>query len=87
MISDEEARRFAAGWIKAWNAHDLNAIVGHYAAGVEFFSPYVVQLTGDPSGRVQGGEALGAYFAMGLTAYPGVHFELLSGHFLKYDDG
>jgi ketosteroid isomerase-like protein len=31
MISHAQADRFATEWIDAWNAHDLDAIVAHYA--------------------------------------------------------
>jgi hypothetical protein len=78
VISDEDARRFAAEWIEAWNAHDLDAIVGHYSDDVEFFSPVVVRLTGDSGGRLQGKEAVRSYFTRGLEAYPDLHFELLA---------
>jgi hypothetical protein len=75
-ISDDDAHRFAAEWIEAWNAHDLDAIAGHYGADVELFSPFVVQLAGEPSGRLRGRDAVRSYFARGLEAYPDLHFEL-----------
>jgi ketosteroid isomerase-like protein len=77
MISDEQARQFAEEWIEAWNAHDLDAILAHYAEDVEFFSPVVVQLTGIPTGRLNGKEAVRSYFGKGLETHPGLHFELL----------
>ncbi|MFO1519661.1 MAG: nuclear transport factor 2 family protein [bacterium] len=72
LISD-----FAQEWIAAWNSHDLNRILSHYSEKVEFHSPFVVKITGDPSGTLKGKEALKAYFTKGLSAYPQLHFELL----------
>lgn len=73
----ERALQLAAQWVEAWNAHDLDAILSHYAEDVEFTSPFVVRLTGDPSGTLRGKAALGDYFSRGLAAYPDLRFELL----------
>ena len=40
------ARAFARDWVAAWNSHDLDRILSHYAEDVEFRSPFVVALTG-----------------------------------------
>lgn len=34
-IGPEDARAFASAWMAAWNAHDLDGIVEHYAGEVE----------------------------------------------------
>ena len=65
---------FAAEWIAAWNRHDLDAILWHYADDVVFTSPFAVRLTGD--GTVRGKDALRAYFAAALTRFPDLHFRL-----------
>src|SRR5437660_91789 len=59
---------FAADWVAAWNRHDLDAILSHYADDVVFTSPFAVRLTGD--GTVRGKPALRAYFAAALTRLP-----------------
>lgn len=69
------ASRLAQEWFEAWNRHDLDAILAHYAEDVEFQSPFITKLLGDPSGKIVGKEALRAYFAKGLQAYPDLHFE------------
>ena len=76
MITPETARRFANEWIDAWNRHDLNAILAHYAEGITFASPFAVKLLGAPDGVVVGVSALRAYFEKGLAAYPDLHFSL-----------
>ena len=50
---------FAAEWLAAWNAHDLERILSHYAEGVTFLSPVAARMTGN--GRVEGKAALRAY--------------------------
>ena len=70
------AHALAAEWVAAWNAHDLDAILAHYDEAVEFRSPFVARLTGDPAGVVRGRAALRDYFAAALAAYPALRFEL-----------
>lgn len=76
MPTEAAARQFAEVWLAAWNRHDLDTILAHYAPDVEFVSPYVANITGDPSGTIRGREALRAYFVRALGAYPDLHFEL-----------
>lgn len=57
---------FAAEWIAAWNSHDLDRILSHYAEDIVFESPYSVLFTGDPSGRVVGKAALREYWSRAL---------------------
>jgi len=77
MLTEQRARTLAAEWIDAWNRHDLDAILVHYAEAVEFTSPFVVRLLDDLTGTVRGKAALREYFARGLGAYPDLRFELL----------
>jgi ketosteroid isomerase-like protein len=77
MLSETEARQFADGWVLAWNSHDLNAVMSHYAPEVVLTSPSAAKLLSDPSGTVVGKEAVRSYFQRGLEAYPNLTFELL----------
>jgi hypothetical protein len=77
MLTDADADRFAAEWIAAWNSHDLDRILSHYAEDVSFYSPLVARLAGDDSGVIHGRAALRDYFARGLAAYPDLRFEPL----------
>jgi hypothetical protein len=72
-----EAPEFARHWIAAWNDHDLDAILSHYAADVVLISPTAARILDDPSGTVVGEAALRNYFRRGLEVYPDLHFELL----------
>lgn len=72
-----EALAFAREWIAAWSAHDLEAILSHYAAEVVLTSPVAAKILKDESGTVRGKAALRDYFRRGLEAYPNLRFELL----------
>jgi hypothetical protein len=77
MLSETEARQFASSWVQAWNSHDLDAVMSHYAPEVVLTSPTAAKLLNDPSGAVRGKEALRSYFNRGLEAFPNLTFELL----------
>ena len=77
MLNEAQVREFAEAWVKAWNAHDLEAILGHYAEDVVLVSPTAARLLGDASGTVRGITGLRSYFARGLQAYPQLEFELV----------
>jgi hypothetical protein len=77
LLSEAEFRQFAHHWVRAWNSHDLDAIVSHYAPEVVLTSPAAAKLLNYPSGTVTGKEAVRSYFERGLEAYPNLTFELL----------
>ncbi len=77
MLIEEEVRDFATHWIHAWNSHDLDEIMSHYAEEVVLVSPTAVNILNDPSGMVKGKDALMAYFKRGLEVYPNLKFELV----------
>jgi hypothetical protein len=67
------AQRFADDWYAAWNAHDLERILSHYAGDVTM-PPLVSGLTGSDEATIVGKEALRANFAAGLEKYPTLSF-------------
>ncbi len=77
MMDEQEARQFASEWVRAWNAHDLEQILAHYAQDVQFTSPFIVKLLGEPSGTIIGKDDLRVYFEKGLDTYPELRFELI----------
>ena len=77
MLSETDAQQFAHSWIQAWNSHDLDAVMSHYAPEVALTSPTAAKLLNDPSGTITGKEAVRSYFERGLKAYPDLTFELL----------
>lgn len=77
MITQAQVHTFAEHWVQAWNAHDLDEILSHYAEDVILVSPVAAKLLNDPSGTVSGKAALRSYFQKGLEVYPDLKFELL----------
>ncbi|MGB0063827.1 MAG: nuclear transport factor 2 family protein [Terracidiphilus sp.] len=72
-----DAKEFAAHWIAAWNSHDLDRILTHYAQNVILTSPVAARVLGDPAGVVNGIDALRSYFAKGLALFPSLKFTLI----------
>jgi len=75
-MNQEQAKQFVDQWIAAWNAHDLHAILNHYADEFEFYSPLIIQLNFNGSGCITNRKDLSDYFQAGLNAYPDLHFKL-----------
>ena len=48
----EEAQSFAAEWVAAWNAHDIDAVLAHYADDFTMTTPMIKNLLGIPSGTL-----------------------------------
>ena len=62
--------------MSAWNAHDLDAILAHYAENIEFSSPFAAKLVGDS--LVRGRPSLRDYFGRALRRFPDLHFSDLT---------
>ena len=77
MISREEAWKFAHDWLHAWNQHDVDLIMQHYADSIEFCSPVVEKVLGDPRGVVSGIDNLRDYFSKQLKNFHTLNFQLL----------
>jgi hypothetical protein len=77
LISRDEAKRIADRWIGDWNAHDLDAILSHYAEELEFTSPLIIERLGRADGTIRSKAELRAYFAVGVAPDSELKFELL----------
>jgi ketosteroid isomerase-like protein len=77
LMTEDEARSFAADWIEAWNSHNLDRIMTHYAEDLVLVSPVAAQLLNDPAGIVRGKDSLREYFQKGLNAFPQLRFDLI----------
>ena len=75
-LSDTQKRQLAQHWIEAWNAHDLDRIMEHYAADVEFEANTVVRRWHKPDGILRGVAELREHFRLGLELAPALRFEL-----------
>jgi SnoaL-like protein len=61
-------------WLDAWNRHDLEGIVAHYAEDIEFVSRSVVDLGMSATGSLSGKPALRRVFGAGLEVDPNLIF-------------
>ena len=77
MIDKTFAETFTNEWISAWNTHDLDRIISHYASELEFKSPLIVERYNDPTGTITTRDKLKEYFNIGLTNNTALHFELI----------
>jgi ketosteroid isomerase-like protein len=75
VLTPSDTSDFAANWIAAWNAHDLERVLAHYREDVKFTSPFAVTLEGIPDGTLHGVAELRRYFQGGLRAFPDLRFE------------
>ncbi len=75
MLTPAAAAAFVSEWIAAWNAHDLERILAHWADDAVFTSPLAARLLGG-DGTVHGKAALRSYWARGLAVNPDLRFEL-----------
>lgn len=78
VVDREFAEHFARDWIDAWNSHDIERVLSHYAEDFEMSSPVIVQVAGEPSGTLRGKDAVGAYWAKALALVPDLRFELVT---------
>jgi hypothetical protein len=75
-MNRSEAVAFAHDWIAAWNTHDLDRIMGHYAEELDFSSPVIQQRGISADGLIRTKPQLRDYFAGGLNSYPNLTFIL-----------
>lgn len=71
------AHAFAEQWVRDWNAHDIDALLEHFADDVVFTSPVAVRLLGG-DGVIRGKKALRAYWSEGIRLIPDLRFEVLA---------
>jgi hypothetical protein len=53
-VDHADAVAFADGWVKAWNSHDLEKVLSHFADNVVFTSPVAAQFLDDSDGVIRG---------------------------------
>ena len=76
MANVEDVDGFAREWIEAWNAHDLERVLAHYAPDVELSSPVAAERIPSSGGHIRGEAELRAYWEPALAANPDLHFDL-----------
>jgi ketosteroid isomerase-like protein len=77
LMDAQRCAAYAREWIAAWNSHDLDRIMSHYAEALEFTSPLVLQRRPDLDGTIRELAALRAYFAVSFQLFPALEFQLI----------
>jgi hypothetical protein len=70
-------KTFAEAWVRAWNAHDVEAVLDHFSDDVVFTSPVAARLLPETGGVVHGKAALRNYWATALARQPDLHFAVI----------
>ena len=76
-MEPSEAHEFAQGWLAAWNAHDVDAVLSHFADDVTFTSPIAARIVDGSEGVIRGKAALRSYWTEGIRLVPDLQFELV----------
>ena len=72
---DPEA--FADDWVRAWNAHDVEAVLAHFHDDVVFSSPVAARVLPQTGGVVRGKAALREYWLTALGVLPDLRFDVV----------
>lgn len=70
----DAAMEFATEWIEAWNSHDLDRIISHYAETLYYSSPLVLERMPGSDGVIRDRASLRTYVQTGLSKNPALHF-------------
>ena len=71
-----DPQTFAAEWLAAWNAHDVEAVLSHFHEDAVFSSPFAALVVPGSGGRLVGKPAIRAYWSAGIARVPDLHFTL-----------
>lgn len=53
-MTNDQARQFAEHWINAWNDHDPESVLSHYADDFEMTTPMIQRLLDIDTGTLRG---------------------------------
>jgi hypothetical protein len=76
-VNRDDAINHAQEWIDAWNAHDPERVVSHFADDVVISSPLAAQLRPGSNGVLRGKDVVLAYYRDGLARSDALHFTLI----------
>jgi hypothetical protein len=77
FMDHQHAQRFVEEWVRAWNAHDVDAVLDHFTDGAVFTSPVAAQLLEHSDGVLRGKPAIRDYWTRGIELIPDLHFEVV----------
>lgn len=71
-----DAEQFAREWVRAWNDHDIEAVLAHFDDAVVFTSPVALKVLPATGGVVHGKAALREYWTAALAGIPDLEFSV-----------
>ena len=72
-----ESKCYADQWVRAWNAHDIEAVLDHFRDDVVFTSPVAARVVPESGGVVRGKAALRDYWTTALSQQADLQFEVV----------
>ncbi len=69
-----DAVAFAEHWVNAWNAHDVEPVLRHFADDLVFSSPVAANLLPETAGIIRGKPALRDYWTRALQRIANLRF-------------
>jgi len=76
MMDADFAQRFVQQWLQAWNDHDVEAVLAHYAEDAVLHSPRVQMVLGLDDTVLRGHAELRRYWARALEISSDLYFEI-----------
>jgi len=80
-MKPEFVHKFSVEWVKAWNEHDLDKIMSHYAEDFEMNSPIIKKIMNIESGIIKGKKQVRKYWKKALEMNPNIHFEIIKTYY------
>jgi ketosteroid isomerase-like protein len=71
-----DADAFSQRWVDAWNAHDVESVLQHFADDVVFTSPVAAALLPETAGIIRGKPALRNYWTQALQRVANLRFAI-----------
>ena len=72
-----DPNRYADQWVRAWNAHDIEAVLDHFSDDVVFTSPVAARVVPESGGVVRGKAALRDYWTTAISQQANLQFGLI----------
>jgi hypothetical protein len=76
-VNAAQAKDFATRYLEAANSHSVDRIMAFYAPDGELESRLVVNLMGEPSGKIKGWDVLHDYFTKFVSKYSYMSLQLI----------
>jgi len=74
LVVNVDAVAFSQQWVRAWNAHDVEAVLRHFHENVVSTSPVAAKLVPETAGVIRGKPELRRYWTVALQSIPDLRF-------------